>query len=313
MKLSIIVPVYNVEPYLAKCLDSLVNQTVDDYEIIVVNDGSPDGSQKIISAYAEKYPDLIVPVVKENGGVASARNLGLNMARGEYIGFVDGDDYVAPDMYEKLIAAMERDGADVAQCDTLQCFPDGRTEFYDSTTLLDDDPLTASCSSCSKLFTRAVIGKLRYPLGVWYEDLDFVLKVLLKAKKITAVKEPLYFYIIHDNSIMHNANSARNLDMLKVLDDIAAEAHEYGCEDRMEYLILVHLLWSTINRVAEQNSPDKKAVIRQMRAYVRERVPSLVKSEAFKKQSARCRVIMFLNYHGLENVSQLIFKLKRML
>lgn len=313
MKLSVIVPVYNVEKYLGKCLESLVDQTVSDYEIIVVNDGSPDGSQKIIDDYAARYPDKIVPIVKENGGVASARNLGISKARGEYLAFVDGDDYVAPDMYEKLIESIESSNADIVLCDTMQCYPDGSMQPYDSTSVINNDPLTASCSPCSKLFTRSVIGELRYPLGVWYEDLDFVSKAMLKAEKIASVREPLYFYVIHDGSIMHNTDSAKNLDMLKVLDDIAAEAHKYGCEDRMEYLVLIHLLWTSISRVAAQDNPEKKAVIRKMRSYVRERVPNLVKSPVFKTQSFKRRVIMFLNYYGMEDVAQFIFRLKKAL
>lgn len=103
MKLSIIVPVYNVEKYLAQCLDSLVGQTVEDYEIIVVNDGSPDNSQRIIDDYAARYPGLIVPMIKENGGLSSARNLGMNVAKGEFIGFVDSDDWVDETMYEKCL------------------------------------------------------------------------------------------------------------------------------------------------------------------------------------------------------------------
>ena len=117
MKLSIIVPVYNVEKYLAQCLDSLVGQTVEDYEIIVVNDGSPDNSQRIIDDYAARYPGLIVPMIKENGGLSSARNLGMNVAKGEFIGFVDSDDWVDETMYEKMLEAIERENADIAYCD----------------------------------------------------------------------------------------------------------------------------------------------------------------------------------------------------
>ena len=117
MKLSIIVPVYNVEKYLAKCLDSLVHQTVKDYEVIVVNDGSPDNSQSIIDDYAARYPELIVPVLKKNGGVSDARNYGMSIAKGEFFGFIDGDDWADPTMYEKLLAVIERENADMVYCD----------------------------------------------------------------------------------------------------------------------------------------------------------------------------------------------------
>ena len=104
MKVSIIVPVYNVEKYLPKCLDSLVSQTIDDFEILVVNDGSPDRSQDIIDEYSRRYPEKVVSLVKENGGQGSARNMALEIAKGEYIGFVDSDDWVDVTMYEKMCA-----------------------------------------------------------------------------------------------------------------------------------------------------------------------------------------------------------------
>ena len=106
-KVSVIVPVYGVEKYISKCLNSLVNQTLNDIEIIVVNDGTKDNSQKIIDEYVKKYPDKVKSFIKENGGQGSARNYGLKQATGEYIGYVDSDDYVELDMYEKLYSPVD--------------------------------------------------------------------------------------------------------------------------------------------------------------------------------------------------------------
>lgn len=107
-KVSVVVPVYNTEAFLVDCLDSLVNQTLDEIEIVVVNDGSPDGSQAIIDDYAARYPDKIVALSKPNGGLGSARNAGIARATGRYIGFVDSDDFVEPDMYQHLYEEAER-------------------------------------------------------------------------------------------------------------------------------------------------------------------------------------------------------------
>ena len=115
-KISVIVPVYNVEELLPKCLDSLVNQTFDDYEVIVVNDGSPDNSQKIIDDYYKKYPNIIKPLKKENGGLSSARNYGLKYATGEYVLYVDSDDYVSSDILEKMYSLGMRDNSDIVVC-----------------------------------------------------------------------------------------------------------------------------------------------------------------------------------------------------
>ena len=116
IKVSIIVPVYGVEEWLSRCLDSLVNQTLNDIEIIVVNDGSPDNSQAIIDEYERKYPDMVKGYQKENGGLSDARNYGMKYATGEYIAFVDSDDYVDLAMYEKLYLKAKEDNADAVTC-----------------------------------------------------------------------------------------------------------------------------------------------------------------------------------------------------
>ena len=115
-KISVIVPVYNVEDLLPKCLDSLVNQTFDDYEVIVVNDGSPDNSQDIIDEYQKKYSNIIKPLKKENGGLSSARNYGLKYAQGEFVLYVDSDDWVSNDMLEKMYMTAVRDNSDIVVC-----------------------------------------------------------------------------------------------------------------------------------------------------------------------------------------------------
>ena len=115
-KVSVIVPVYNVEKYIDKCLNTLVNQTLKDIEIIIVNDGSPDNSQEIIDKYQKKYPKKIKSYIKENGGQGSARNFGLEKATGEYIGYVDSDDFIELDMYEKLYNKAKKHDLDISIC-----------------------------------------------------------------------------------------------------------------------------------------------------------------------------------------------------
>lgn len=129
MKLSIIVPVYNVEKFLNKCLDSLVGQTMEDYEIILVDDGSKDASGRICDDYAERYPELVRVMHIDNGGQGRARNFGIDTAKGEYLGFVDSDDWVETDMYPKLCQRADETGADVVVCDFMAEFDDGRREY----------------------------------------------------------------------------------------------------------------------------------------------------------------------------------------
>lgn len=121
-KVSIIVPVYNMEKYLNKCMDSLVNQTLEDIEIITINDGSKDSSLKILNEYKEKYPNKVVIINQENQGISVARNNGINAATGKYIGFVDSDDYVKTDMFEKLYKKIEKTKSDIVICDYEKYF-----------------------------------------------------------------------------------------------------------------------------------------------------------------------------------------------
>ena len=133
-KVSIIIPVYGVEKYVSKCLESLVNQTLNDIEIIVVNDGTKDNSQKIIDKYVKKYPDKVKSFIKENGGQGSARNYGLKQANGDYIGYVDSDDYVELEMYEKLYNKAISDNLDIAICGNYNVSEDYKNKKVDFST-----------------------------------------------------------------------------------------------------------------------------------------------------------------------------------
>lgn len=129
MKLSIIVPVYNVEPYLRRCVDSILNQTFSDFELILVDDGSPDSCGAICDDYAAR--DRRIKVIhKANGGVSYARNEGLDIAQGEYIGFVDSDDYIHPKMYEILVGVIEREQVDLVQCGYQRVCPEETTTYF---------------------------------------------------------------------------------------------------------------------------------------------------------------------------------------
>ena len=297
MRLSIIVPVYNAEAYLRQCVDSLLQQTVKDYEIILVNDGSPDNSLQIMEEYASRYPKTVKILSSENGGQGRARNLGIEMSCGETLGFVDSDDWIAPDMYEKLLATMEQEQADVVVCDFERVFSDGHRERVK--TWREDQPMAVTGSACDKLFRRSAVGEIRFPEGLWYEDFGFTAKVLLRTEKLSYVPEALYFYRTGQTSTMKNENARKNLDMLEVLSDIRETMEDSRKED-FDFLVLNHLLLDSINRVERQHSPDKAEVLWLMRAYVQEQIPSLRASASFRQESRNRRIVMWLNYHGMQ-------------
>lgn len=309
MKLSIIMPVYNAQEYLQRCLDSIMEQSLDDYELILVNDGSKDSSQSIIDQYKSRYPQLINSVTVENGGQGRARNIGIELAKGEYLGFVDSDDWIAPDMFSKMLAEADRQNADLVVCDIMSCYDDGRE--IPEQAFKDKRPLFSAGAVWNKLFRRDAVAQLRFPQGLWYEDLFFSAKYISCAKKIVHVPEALYYYRRGHVSTMNNDNSVKNLDMLEVMSSLEDCITRNCGRDNFEYLLINHVLLDSINRLAAQRGAEKKPVIQLLRDYVREKVPGLLSCSSFREESLNRRIIMHLNYMGLENVSKFILRVKK--
>ena len=308
MKLSVIVPVYKVEAYLAACVDSLMAQTMDDLEILLVDDGSPDRSGEIADSYAARFPEKVRVLHVANGGQGRARNLALPLAQGEYVGFVDSDDWVDACMYEKLCTRADETGADVVVCDFLERYVDGREQILPAA--LQDHPLSAAGSSCNKIFRRSRIGELRFPEGLWYEDFYFSAVMLVRSGRTEYIREPLYIYRRGQESTMHNNNAAKNLDMLRIMDLLEQELVPLGRRDDFEFFLINHVILDSINRLAQQSAPDKKSVIEKLRNYAHEKIPNLSVCPSFRRETRNRRIIMRLNYMGLEQMGQLLLKIK---
>lgn len=311
MKLSIIVPVYKVEEYLGECVDSLLSQTIDDYEIILVDDGSPDNSGKIADEYAAANPDMIRVLHIDNGGQGRARNFALDIAKGDFVGFVDSDDWVTHDMYEKMYTRAAETGADVVVCDFMERFADGRESMLPAS--LQDNWLGSAGSSCNKIFRRSLVGALRFPVGLWYEDFYFSAVMLLRSKHTEFIAEPLYIYRRGQESTMHNNNAAKNLDMLTIMDMLEKEMLPAGYKDDFEFFLVNHVLLDSISRLAKQDAPERKEVIGKLRQYVQAKIPKLSGCGSYKKESRKRRLIMWMNYHGLEDTGQFILKINQTL
>lgn len=311
MKLSIIVPVFNVKDFLRECINSLLNQSISDYEIILVDDGSTDGSADIVKEYAECYPIKIKSVAVENGGQGRARNLGLEIACGDYLAFVDSDDTVAGNMFEKMLNRAFDTGADIIICDILKCNSDGTQEYIDST--IQSNYLSAAGSACNKVFRRDIVEDIKFSEGLKYEDFAFSAKVLVNSSEIVYLREALYFYRCGHISTMRNQNSKINLDLIPVLEDIKEHMKKNGKESDFSFLVINHLLIDAINRVAIQKGSDRRYTIQELLSYARREVPRLISDPAFKNESLNRRIIMWLNYHGLYNCSRLLLTSKKLL
>ena len=222
IKVSIIVPAYNVEQYIEKCLESLVNQTLEDIEIIVVNDGSTDGTKQKIEEYKENYPEKIKYVEKENGGLSDARNYGLLYAQGRYVGFVDSDDYVEPNMFEEMYNKAQEENSDMVECDFIWEYPTGKR--IDTGIIYKGRKeafLYARVVAWNKLIKRETLEKaqIRFPKGLRYEDTEFFYKLLPSLNKISFVKTPMVHYIQRGNSIVNTQNE-RVKEIFEVWDNI---------------------------------------------------------------------------------------------
>ena len=309
MKLSVIVPVYNVEKYLAECVDSLLNQTLMDMEIILVDDGSKDSSGAICDHYAAENPGKVKCLHIDNGGQGRARNFALPMAQGEYLGFVDSDDWVLPDMYEKLCSRADETGADIVACDFLECFDDGTEREVPGA--FQDHPLSFAGSCCNKVFRASLVKGLRFPEErLWYEDFYFSAVMLIRAKDTEYLRKPLYIYRRGQPSTMHNNNAAKNLDMIRIMNMLEPELDARGRREDFNFFLINHVLLDTISRLANQDDPERKAVIRKIRDYVHEKLPDLMHCKSYQAESRRRRIIMYLNYHGLEDLGQWILRVK---
>jgi len=215
-KVSVIVPVFNIEKYIGKCLNSLVGQTLAEIEIIVVNDGSSDCSQDIIEYYAKNHPEKIRAYVKKNGGVSDARNFGIKQARGEYIGFMDGDDWADTGMYRLLYEKGQSGGADIVVCgyykvdedSILQAHLLGGMNLYDSSLKENPGLLVASAPYVwNKLYRAELLHRsgLRFPVEMVFEDVCFNYSVYLWARRIAKVNRPLYYYRLHREGAFNTA------------------------------------------------------------------------------------------------------------
>lgn len=325
-KVSIIVPVYNVEKYIEKCLNSLVNQTLEDIEIIVVNDGSPDNSQKIIDEFESKYPNKIKKIIKENGGQGSARNEGLKIATGEYIGYVDSDDYVKNNMYEKMYESAILNDSDIVIVGNYVLTEDGRIikeEIFRCNRKLtsiekNKEILFDNVGPCNKIYKTSFLKQLnmQFRCKKWYEDFDFIVKVLLSAKSISIIEEPLYYYLLREGSTMNNSNVERNLEILEAMDEIIEFCRNNNIFEKyyseVEYLAVLHIYIPTIVRIIRANADKKikKEAVNSIIIYMNKTFKNYKENKYIKKYlSSKKKIVYWLIRLKMYNVINIMFKL----
>ena len=305
MKLSIIVPVYNMasDHKLEYCLDSLVNQTVEDYEIIAVDDCSTDNSMEILKEYERRFPEKFRAVHSEvNRHQGGAKNIGLRMAKGEWIGFIDSDDWIRPDMYERLIERAKSTGADLAGCD--YCLTDvhsmevGQIDHNNkksqsgilkkkkrASLILDGGSLVV------KIFRRSMImeKELWFPEDIFYEDNALGNSYLVLAKHFEYIEEPMYYYYQHDTSTVHTISPKRCEDRMEAGRLMLAEAKRHGyfeeLRPELEYSFTLLFYINTLFTYMAGVGKTKYGFVKAMGKEMKETFPEFEKNSYYQERT----------------------------
>ena len=270
---TVIVPVYNAEKYLERCVDSILRQTYTNLEIILVDDGSPDRSGELCDAYAQKDGRVRV-IHKQNGGVSAARNAGLDICAGAWIMFVDSDDFIAPDIVEYLLRLCREHGVGVAQCGRFQGKDDGfpKETTKEQVKVWEFRELYASPRRIyrgyvtMKLFTASLFRELRFPVGLTAEDWDVSIKALYIAKRIAVSNRRLYYYFMSENSISRNLNQLAIYDAVTIYEGLFRWLAERDEDDLINVtekeLCILLMFWYF--RAAEFQKKDDAQKLRKL-------------------------------------------------
>jgi len=314
MKVSVIVPVYNLENYLKKSLDSLASQTLKELEVIIVDDGSKDSSPKILDSYEKKYKNFKV-VHKKNGGVSAARNDGLDLATGEYVAFLDGDDWLELDCFEKTYKKAKEGNYDIVAYDTLAIYPD--KNMYISSNIDDEQDnkklmIDAYAVVCNKLFKRTLLKGIKFKEKIALaEDVLFLYQVYPRANKIGVVKEPFLNYLQRQGSATY-VYDKKIYDLIKVMDIICDDyknkkiINEY--KEEIEYTYVRYLYATFIKRLAKtKNKEEFKKGVEFVLEKVKSTFPNYRKNKYIRALNGKSLYLRFFNRF----ISKLIFMLEK--
>ena len=304
-EISIIIPVYNVEKYIRKCIDSVLSQTFTDIEVILVDDGSTDDSGKICDEYS-RVDSRIKVIHKNNGGLSSARNAGIEIANGKYLGFVDSDDYIANDMFEMLYFNIIKENADLSICGIFHCYeskkPVVNSPWYG---VLNSEQAIEyaflgkffSVNAVTKLYKRHLFDTIRYPDGKTSEDAFIIVDILSQCNKIVATSKQKYFYFHREGSITTVKSAANCFDCIDAYQrnkDIIAERYP-----RLINIAMSRYCWSffyALDRLLVSEDEEKyldreRDIIR----FLRKKIFFVIFKSSLSKHRKMSEVVLLFN------------------
>ena len=307
MKFSVIVPVYNVADYLSACVVSLLSQRCDDWELILVDDGSTDGiCPALCDELASAHPELIRTIHQENGGLGAARNTGLEAAKGDYLLFVDSDDTLEPQTLERLNEEVEKTHADMYVFHYRYITDNGEQPGEARQSAVTGEPVSLetepallldSPSACFRLWKRELFadGSIRFPGRVWYEDLCTTPKALLRAKSIVQIPDSFYRYLLRPGSIMRNDQLRRNLEILNALETVRVYYEQAGALERFRPWLCYLAVDSVLGAARRVLTVDPKAdFLPDFLNYVKEKYPDYRRNELLPRLGKKKLILLKL-------------------
>lgn len=314
--ISVIVPIYKVEKYLSKCIESILKQTYGNLEIILVDDGSPDKCGEICDDYALKDKRIKV-IHKQNGGLSSARNVGIDISEGEYIGFVDSDDYIEPYMYEKLYYAIEQNNCRLSVCNINYVFENGKIipkcdkekdkvmDFEEAITEMNTYRIF-DMGAWSKLYHKDLFKTIRFPIGKLSEDFFVMPQIFDLAQKIVYISTPCYNYLQRQNSITKSKKI--NYDFIEA----AFKQMNFLDVKYPQLKVLSHTAYASANLTVydfyiKNGVKCSKDNVREFKSAIREN-KSYIKKANFLSKAKKLQFQFFLSSHIIYNF---IFKVYR--
>lgn len=323
MKISIIIPIYNVETWLPRSVEAILANDTADCEVLLIDDGSSDGSPALCDRYAAEHPDLIRAIHQKNAGPGAARNTGIAAATGDWFLFVDSDDRLAPNALSRLREVAAEGEADVISFQFFKESVEGQSweewsgpmQSLERFSLREQPAFLLTQPSCwLRLWKRSVFedNGISFPNVVWYEDVRTVTKLLAKAKQIVNLPDHLYYYLDRPGSIMNSSQLPRNRDILPafadILDWFEAEGLTKAYYDELCALTVQHVLLAASVRVARID--PKSEILEELRAFTEKRFPDWKKNPYSKTLPRLKRLALHLVAQKRWRLIRALFNLK---
>lgn len=323
-RISVIIAIYKVEKYLKPCLESILCQTYTEFELILIEDGSPDGCGAICDEYAA-LDNRVRVIHQPNQGISAVRNKGIREACGEYLIFVDGDDTVHPDMLLKAINGVNQFNADIVVYHYQAVDTEGKFLYSAPIDLPENEPfsvtdkpevLLSPASLCNKLIKKDVYQDILFPANAWYEDLWMTPRLYMNAQKMVYIgKQPLYNYVIHQGSIMRSGDlnklyKDRTAALIELLSFFHSNGHYAQFKEELEALTTMHGYFYASMEIL-QVGVDRPQLNR-FRSFVKDEFPDFNHNRYMRRISAKERLQFTLLYHKQYAILRLLSRLKSM-